>query len=202
MPNYSKVQFIAWGVYTGPVHGDPRDRGLGYSGIASVPGDRRLDVLGQFLDIKARVAFTRLAVEAAYEKADAGANTLKIFMAPEFLYRGAAGAYLYDLLNGWEGNDPFGQNIIPEPYNKKWGGLFGELRELVRDPRFQDWVFVFGTAVGAAFQTSNGKIIMDQEHPASAWNQSLIQCGGETEEQHEACYFTQKHLKSGIDFIE
>lgn len=214
MPNYSHVQFIAWDVYTGPVYTGPtpEDHPLGpsnypgfadiYPGIAFALGDRRLDILGQFLDIKARVEFTRLAIEAACQEADADAGTLKIFMAPEFLYRGAAGAYLYDLLNGWVADDPFGDNIIPEPYNKNWPGLFGELRELVKDAKFQDWIFVFGSAVGAAFQTSNGKIIMDRNHPASGWNQSLIQCGGDTEAQIRACYFTQKHLKSGIDFIE
>lgn len=204
MPNYSNVQFIAWSIYTGPVYDDSLSGGIDYPGIAFVPGDRRLDVLGQFLDIKARVAFTKLAIETAYANTDPNNDVLKVFMAPEFLYRGAAGAYVYDLLNGWAKNGP-GPNMLPPPCDREWPGLFGELRELVRDSKFQNWVFVFGTAVGAAFQCSNGRIIINPDgstdYPASGWNLSLIQCGGDTEEQHRACYFTQKHLKSGIDFI-
>lgn len=205
MPNYLKVQFIAWSIYTGPIFDDFQNEGIGYPGIAFVPGDRRLDALGQFLDIKARVAFTKLAIEAAYQEADINTDTLKIFIAPEFLYRGAAGAYALDLLNGWT-EDTAGPAMIPPPYDKKWPGLFGELQELVNDPKFQDWIFVFGSAVGAAFKPSNGRIIMNPDdptdHPAGGWNLSLIQCGGDTEEQNKAFYFTQKRLKSGTDFIQ
>ena len=104
MPNYSKVQFIAWEIYTGPVYQNRlADH---YPGIAPALGDRRWDVLSQCLDISARVQFTKKALDAAYESADQDENTLKVFMAPEFLYRGAAGAYLFDLLNGWDGGRP------------------------------------------------------------------------------------------------
>ena len=205
MPNYIKVQFIAWSIYTGPVFDDLQNGGTGYPGIPFVPGNRRLDALGQFLDIKARVAFTKRAIETAYQKATANPETLKIFMAPEFLYRGAAGAYALDLLNGWT-EDAVSPAMIPAPYGKNWPGLFGELRELVNDTKFQDWVFVFGSAVGADFKFSNGRIITDPDgsgdYPASGWNQSLIQCGGDTQEQHSAYYFGKKRLKSGIDFIQ
>ena len=100
MPEYSKVQFIAWEIYTGAVYGPSgADH---YAGLAPAAGDRRFHVLSQCLDIMARVEFTRRAIETAYKNAQADSKTLKIFMAPEFLYRGAAGAYFYDLLNGWE----------------------------------------------------------------------------------------------------
>lgn len=205
MPNYLKVQFIAWDVYTGPIFDDIQSEGIGYPGIAFVPGDRRLDSLGQFLDIKARVAFTKLAIETAYQEADLNTDTLKIFLAPEFLYRGAAGAYALDLLNGWT-EGAAAPAMIPPPYDKEWPGLFGELRELVNDTKFQDWVFVFGSAVGADFKFSNGRIIMNpddsRDYPASVWAQSLVQCGGDTEEQHKAFYYVKKHLKSATDFIQ
>ena len=85
MPNYSKVQFIAWEIYTGPVYQNRlADH---YPGIAPALGDRRWDVLSQCLDISARVQFTKKALDAAYESADQDENTLKVFMAPEFLYR-------------------------------------------------------------------------------------------------------------------
>lgn len=210
MPNYSNVQFIAWEIYTGPVYmGGEADH---YQGIARAEGDRRWDVLSQCLDISARAEFTRLAMEAAYQAADHDTNTLKIFMAPEFLYRGAAGAYLFDLLNGWssapgeeqseEQEKDFGE--LPEYYQQNWGGLFGELRALAADPKFQDWVFVFGTAVGGAFYHIKGRIATGgtkSEEPGGAWNLALVQCGG-TSRMGDGCYFVEKHLKSPIDFVQ
>lgn len=203
MPNYAKVQFIAWEIYTGPVY--TQNGADHYPGIAPALGDRRWDALSQCLDISARVQFTKMAMEAAYQKASQDEDTLKIFMAPEFLYRGPAGAYLFDLLNGWKGVAPPSLGTLPPPYDEAWGGLFGELRALAADPRFRDWVFIFGTAVGAAFSSANGMLNTGQarpdEPPVSGWNLALIQCGGDTEEQRDACYFTEKHLKSGIDFV-
>lgn len=204
MPNYSKVQFIAWEIYTGPIY-DDSNNAVSYPGVSRARGDRCWDVLSQCLDISARVQFTRLALEAAYKNASQEEDTLKVFVAPEFLYRGAAGAYLFDLLNGWRGTAAPDFGKLPAPYDRDWGGLFGELRALAADEKFKDWVFVFGTAVGAAFRCSGGMTIVNPdrstEYPVSGWNLSLIQCGGNTAEQREACYFTQKHLKSGIDFI-
>jgi hypothetical protein len=56
-------------------------------------------------------------------------ETLKIFMAPEFYFRGAHGAYSYDLVS----------QIIPA------------MRGLGTDNAlFQHWLFVFGTAVAAS----------------------------------------------------
>lgn len=210
MPNYtkeqrySKVQFIAWGIYTGPVYDYYQKNAIEYPGITYPRSEPRLNVLSQFIDIKARVAFTKLAINAALEHASPDEETLKIFVAPEFLYRGAAGAYLFDLLNGWEEpSDPNTKTwaqemMIPPPYDRKWSGLFGELREMVRQETFKDWLFIFGSAVGAAFKTQNGQVVNGD---ASAWNLSMIQCGGDTQTRQEACYFTQKHLKSTIDFI-
>lgn len=203
MPNYSKVQFIAWEIYTGPVY----SAGCAdhYPGIVPALGDRRWDVLSQCLDISARVKFTELAIDAAFQNASSDADTLKIFMAPEFLYRGAAGTYLFDLLNGWEGTAPPEFGMLPPPYDRHWGGLFGELRTLTADPKFQNWVFVFGTAVGAAFSCAKGRISTSynssQNPVATGWNLSMVQCGG-TPEMGNGCYFIEKHLKSAIDFVQ
>jgi hypothetical protein len=59
-------------------------------------------------------------------------RTLKIFMAPEFYFRGKHGAYSFDIVN----------NIIPTMQ-----------RLGTTNPIFKDWLFVFGTGV-AAFQTA------------------------------------------------
>lgn len=199
MPDYSKVQFIAWEIYTGPVYGPwGADH---YPGLAPAAGDRCFNALSQCLDIIARVEFTRRAIETAYQNVKEDPETLKVFMAPEFLYRGAAGAYLYDLLNGWvKAPDSFGQ--LPPSLKGPWGGLFGELRALVADERFQNWIFIFGSAVGVGFPQTSAASIDPFSPLAAGINMALIQCGGSTQQQRNACYFTEKHLQSGVDFVD
>ena len=53
MPDYSKVQFIAWEIYTGAVYG-PSGADY-YAGLAPAAGDRRVSVLRPNLGIIARV---------------------------------------------------------------------------------------------------------------------------------------------------
>ena len=198
MPDYSKVQFIAWEIYTGAVYG-PSGADY-YAGLAPAAGDRRVSVGSQRPGIIAGGGVTPPAHETGPEKAQADSETLKIFVAPEFLYRGAAGAYLYDLLNGWE-KAPGSFDPLPAYFKGPWSGLFGELRALVAEERFQDWVFVFGSAVGASFPRSS--VVPDDPRfsAATGCNIALIQCGGNTPQQRDACYFTEKHLKSAIDFV-
>lgn len=199
MSTYKSVQFIAWEIYTGPVYGTDGNA-YDYAGIQRNGADRRLDVRSQCIDISARVEFTRLAVEQAFAAADPSRDVLKIFVAPEFLYRGSGGAYLHDLMNGWE-SSPFPE--LPEPYCNTWSGLFGELQGLVEDDKFEDWIFVFGTAVSAAFDVKDGdsvKAYLDGMESVMCMNSSLIQCGGS--KYKDKCYVTQKHLKSSIDFIK
>ena len=205
MSNYQKVQFIAWGIHTGPQRFLCGSRkiscGMAYSGIAAPNGQRRLDILHQCVDISARIGFTQRAIETAAAHAESSSNTLKIFLAPEFLYRGAAGAYLHDLLNGWTAKNPFGTHL-PAPYDCSWDGLFGGLRTLVADDRFQDWIFVFGTAVSAAFATRNGQIQSDTpDTPGCGYNTALIQRGGADPDHRKSCFVTRKHLLSAVDFI-
>lgn len=79
-------------------------------------------------DIKKRVAIMIDAIRtaAARTEIDASAEVLKLFMAPEFFFRGADGGY--DVANL--------DSIMPE------------LREEVGKFEYADWLFVFGTAVG------------------------------------------------------
>lgn len=200
MGTYSDVQFLNWDLYTGPVY-KMRNGNLAacdYSGIRSSEQERRLDVLSQCLDISARVYFTKQAIQMARCQADPSSSVLKIFVLPEFAYRGAAGAYLHDLLGGWMGPAPFPD--LPAPYDKNWPGLFGELRALAAQEEYKDWVFVFGTAVSAAFETDKGKILFSR--PAECYNSCLIQRGGKEQEHKDQTHITRKLLKSNIDFIQ
>ncbi len=91
---------------------------------------------GDKVDSTARCFNLRLAIDAAYNHYTAahGADpdddkTLKIFMAPEFFFRGRQGAY--DI------------SYVSE--------IFDNLRTFTRHSRFKDWLFVFGTVIGASF---------------------------------------------------
>lgn len=201
MSNYKQVQFISWELHTGPFIGQPQQPGVGwYAGLHDTVADRRTDVLGQCRDIDARLAFVADALDKAHALSRSDADTLKIFMAPEFVFRGAGGAYLHDLVNGWEGGAP-AEFLLPAPYDGRWGGLFGGLRALAAGSRFEDWLFVFGTAVSASFPTArqDGKYLLDPRRIAEIYNTALIQRGGPAHGAHG--YATRKHYKSPIDFL-
>ncbi len=200
---YKKVQFLSWEIYSGPYFTDAIKGEGAYLGIFNTQSsDKRMDALGQCVDIEARIAFAKSAIEKALKNSDTSKDTLKVFMAPEFLFRGAGGAYLHDLINGWKISAPkeFGDL---GPYEKKWGGLFGGLRKLVKDDDYEHWLFIFGTAISATFPTkkvNENKCILDPSKPGEIYNTSLIQMGGK--ENSKLNYASRKHYKSGIDFLK
>jgi len=88
------------------------------------------------VDYLARCITLRQAIDVAYSQYVAAhgsnpndAKTLKIFMAPEFFFRGRQGAYDISLVSE----------------------IFDNLRSFTEDARFKDWLFVFGTVIGASF---------------------------------------------------
>jgi hypothetical protein len=210
MSEYTRIQLISWELYTGPVIGrsKPRTRGW-YSGLLAAPElptsvpDVRVDVIGQCVDIDARLAFTADAITKARALADPAPTTLKVFLAPEFIYRGAGGAYVHDLLNGWKETAPSYLGISPAvPYYKSWAGLFGGLRSLAAQAEHEHWLFVFGTAVSATFPTnkpSKGKFFLAPSQARDIRNTSLVQCGGL--EHASTGHTARKQYDSSIDFL-
>ncbi len=77
-------------------------------------------------DQQARKSIIEGALETASTLADKDANTLKVFMAPEFLWRGSVGAYEEATIQG----------------------LHDELHQLAGTSEFQHWLFVWGSAIG------------------------------------------------------
>jgi len=189
MSQYTKVQCISWELYTGPVtvHTHTPSRGW-YTGLLSAPAlptsmpDTRIDVIGQCVDIDARVAFTADAIAKARALADPSPEVLKVFLAPEFLYRGAGGAYLYDLMSGWDGTAPAKLGIAPKvPYYSAWPGLIRSLKALAAQHGNEDWLFVFGSAISAAFPMRKAgakAYYLDAAQARGISNMALIQRGG------------------------
>jgi hypothetical protein len=228
MPNFTDVQFISWEIYTGPNRGPlpwgpinitplgMSPPGASYTGIDKgdnqrlfpwikmdpplTESDNRLDVAAQILDIDARVSFTYEAIDQAVPYVDTRQTTLKLFMAPEFLYRGKGGAYVHDLINGWKGEAPAELGVSGA---SDFPGLFGRLRRRLFanvQSEFLDWLFVFGTAISASFpaKNENEKWVRDATKPGEIYNTALIQSG----RNFDAVYASRKHYKSGIDFIQ
>jgi hypothetical protein len=206
MTNYTKVQFLSWEIYTGPNRGPqpwPMDReGISYTGIGNAgignAADNRLDISGQIVDIEERLQFTYHAIEEAYNNlAVKHPTTLKVFMAPEFLYRGKGGAYIHDLLNGWS-ERPVEFQV--QGFDR-FPGLFGYLKNVALENKFSDWLFVFGTAISASFPATNTSRgwVLDSTKMGEIYNTALIQRGGESNTNNS--YASRKRYMSGIDFI-
>jgi len=203
--NYTHVQFISWEVYTGPNRG-PRPwamgrDGIGYTGISTENAvDNRLDIERQIEDVEERLQFTYKAIEEAHNLAVTHPTTLKVFMAPEFLYRGKGGAYIHDLINGWSEQPPREFNLTGFYH---FPGLFGYLKGFAAENKFKDWLFVFGTAISASFparfETNKGWVV-DSTQMGEIYNTALIQRGGEFNTDN--AYASRKRYISGIDFIK
>jgi len=117
-PYYTKVQFIAYWIFTG------QSKGID---VKKVTHDDRVTTARA--DMKAKAALMKAAIEkiTAFRGADIeGSDTLKIFMAPEFTFRGAQGAYPID--------------VVSE--------IFDELVPEIDKGIYDDWLFVPGTAIG------------------------------------------------------
>jgi len=135
-----------------------------------------------FEDARARADFFKEALEAAAasDTVDNSPNTLKVFMAPEFLLRGPRGAYQFETLLG----------------NAAEPGLFKDLAELVKGEKWSNWLVVFGTVVGYTEEPSNGNF--------PCYNCACLQLGGWTteEERNAGAIAVAKTFKSGIDFLK
>ena len=92
-------------------------------------------------DVQKRLDIMKAAVERAYELADPNPETLKIFLAPEFYFRGRNGAYAFesDAEEQAKGDGSCGTVCT----------ILRGLENIVEDERFEDWLFLFGTVVAS-----------------------------------------------------
>lgn len=159
---YTKVQFIGYVIDTAPqLNPDGSETYLG------------LNIPAQ--DIEARCALMLRAMEtaaAAVPQASPPGDTLYVFLAPEFFFRGPTGAYQMDDVQV----------------------LITALQTMAADPRWTDWVFGFGTIVG----TSSPANAAD---PQEVYNFCLVQEGGAAAQGDAGARVVMKELMSGIDFI-
>lgn len=150
---YERVQGIGFQIYTGGAraflnvtHSDgsvtskpnPECRGLdSYGTMWTEQGDVLQCYIGNYdteLDVQDRLRIMKDAVELAYHQTEKDPSTLKIFIAPEFFWRGVNGAYEFE-------DEGPGDDTICGPACQILKGL----EEIVADWRFEDWFFLFGS---------------------------------------------------------
>ncbi|TYL42137.1 hypothetical protein [Dickeya sp. ws52] len=97
-------------------------------------------------------------------------ETLKIFMAPEFYFRGNQGAYPVE----------------------KISIIMSKMREMTKDKKFKDWLFVFGTAIG---------YLKHDDGSYEIFNVALVQKGGYADATKDNSVIVYKEYISHIDFL-
>jgi hypothetical protein len=115
---YNSIQPIGFSIYTWP-------KANQYIGNEDVTKD-----------VDRRTHIMKEAIDSAMECSDLEQrhSVMKVFVAPEFFFRGARGAYSI--------------SIVEE--SKPFHGLLDSLEAMVSDEKWEDWLFIFGTiTVGA-----------------------------------------------------
>jgi hypothetical protein len=170
--DYKNVQCIGFQINTFPEHD------YIYNLLLSkweIQRSRYLGILNDDTDIRARCSLMRDAIAFADKQSDIDRDEkrLKLFVAPEFFFRGTKGAYPIE----------------------KVSMIMESLRGFTAQPRFADWLFVLGTALG---QLEN---LLDTE----IFNIALVQKGGvksSTYKQGEQdAFVVYKEYVSHIDFL-
>ena len=170
---YTNVQFIGYVLDTSPqVNPDGSKTYLGLN-------DPTLDIEAR-CDVMLRAMQTaRDALPQTSPPASEG-EILKVFMAPEFFFRGASGAYQMDDV----------QRII------------ASLQSMAADGQWVDWVFVFGTILGASSATlQTPPYDIDPLASTEIYNFALVQQGGIAAQGDAGARMVMKELMSGVDFI-
>ncbi|WP_224240232.1 hypothetical protein [Hyalangium gracile] len=120
---YRNVQFIAYSLDTKPGYGT----------------GRYLALTNPTTDVTTRCAVMEAAARAARLRADSSSYCLKVFVAPEFFFRGHKGAYDLDTY----------QTVLTG------------LRAWASDSEWKHWIFVFGTVMATFDNESGGTEILN-----------------------------------------
>lgn len=177
---YTNIQFLAYELYTGPQRDNSGKRS--YRGLAD-----------DGADIKARCAVMERAMARALKlSGPADPSTLKVFMAPEFFFRGVNGAYPLSAVMG-TGAYVEGASV----------DLIGILQGLARNPDYADWIFVFGTILATPDPEQGAPVAPLRD----VYNFALVQTGGIPDPEHDiaadvGARIVMKKFKSHIDFIK
>jgi hypothetical protein len=150
-----------------------------------------------------------LTIAGARPEVDASEDVLKVFVAPEFYFRSPLGAYtdLEYFTGAVDKNDPS---------KRDRNSIVGGLAEAVKDPKWKDWLFVFGTAVviAAPFTTQDYleqsgwtkflELLNPWRNKKAFLNIAMVQKGGFADENERIakCVIVIKEHMSTIDWLK
>lgn len=194
---YSKVQGIGFQIYTGGapafVHGNKGPQNpecLGRNSYGEFYDENGLQYqcyLGlddPIDDVRVRIRLMKDAIEKAYEVADHASDTLKIFIAPEFYWRGIDGAYIMDNEEDITRCGPICDLMLA-------------MEEFVADKKYENWLFLLGTVIGSQ--------VLPDEDPFNYlfYNFALLYKGYDASKQDHTGkrFLVPKRIVSGQDFL-
>jgi hypothetical protein len=183
---YQNVQFIAYRVDTFPKQVKGALKGFEIADMKTLlPVYEHLQqytgIGDDTKDINSRCSLMEDAIHRAYESAfvQKSQSCLKLFMAPEFYFRGVRGAYSLDT----------------------YLTIVERLRSFVKPDIFKDWLFVFGSCIAFSekheIDRPKGPSIAG-DRGLEVYNIVFIQKGNTDE--RGSCV-VMKEFKSGIDFM-
>jgi hypothetical protein len=137
---YTKIACVGWAVKTGAwdtttfvQKWDEQNQKWVKTQLVQYTGypDEDMDLTARIVAMKQAMGKAASAYNAQHGHLPDDRRTLKVFMAPEFFFRGKSGAYSIDKV----------ASILPR------------LREESANSIYSSWLFVFGTAIGATINT-------------------------------------------------
>jgi len=151
---YKRVQGIGFQIYTGGApaylasndtdHRIPNPECVGRASYGQVVGEDHPHLqcyvghVDPMVDVQKRIEIMSDAIDRAYALADESEETLKVFIAPEFYWRGINGAYHF-LDEAPDDPDICGPVC----------GLLKGMENIVAHKRFENWLFVMGTVIAS-----------------------------------------------------
>lgn len=150
---YAKVQTLSFQIYTGGAPAFTVDDDTGEEmqneeckGLHSYGKPETSEQYQCYLgledateDVRSRLNIMTDAVNRAYDVSNKDDDTLKIFLAPEFYFRGKNGAFQFQ----------------SKEMDEQIGGchtvchILSHLENLVADRRFENWLFLFGSVIAS-----------------------------------------------------
>ncbi|MEM7584451.1 MAG: hypothetical protein AAF560_13770 [Acidobacteriota bacterium] len=131
-----KVQCVGYAINTGP-----RRSQLGKQEYLGLEDTAK--------DVEARIALVKAALDKAAAASNIDASATKVFVIPEFFFRGRNGGYDLETIMG------FGS-----PGGAGGQGLIGGLQELIKDDKWSKWIFVFGSTVGFSCASKEKEVLV------------------------------------------
>eukprot|EP00933_Yihiella_yeosuensis_P070917 TRINITY_DN79078_c0_g1_i1.p1 TRINITY_DN79078_c0_g1~~TRINITY_DN79078_c0_g1_i1.p1 ORF type:complete len:548 (+),score=62.71 TRINITY_DN79078_c0_g1_i1:231-1874(+) len=189
---YSYVQQVGLSLYTFPSGTAKYGVKEFYDGIDNSVQTHEGTLVNNQDDARARVRLLQYMINVAYKSKEYSrdSSVLKVFMAPEFFFRGPYGAYNMNSLHGCTNRNSRATGICNAPII----AILTELSHFILHERFADWIFVMGTVV--SYTPPARRIGGRREY----FNFAPIMRGGKA--GHMQHHIVAKSYVSGIDFLD